>query len=147
MTYGRVIVNYIPEKQNPNRTSPTVGRDRVNYHGDCETPTVDLLTFKILLNSIISTPGANFITIDTKKIYLKKPLERSKYMRVKLSDLPADFVKKYNVQAKVTKDGYVLIKIRKRMCVLLHADILAQELLEKHLNAKGYRQSTLTPGF
>ena len=33
------------------------------------------------------------------------------------------------------------------MCGLLHAGILAQELLEKCLNAKGYRQITLTPGF
>ena len=107
VTYGRVIVNYIPEKQNPNRASLTVSRDRVTYHGDCETPTVDLLTFKILLNSIISTPGAKFITIDTKKIYLKTPLERSKYMRMKLSDLPEYFVKQYNFQEKITKDGYV----------------------------------------
>ena len=64
VTYGRVVVNYIPEKQDPNRTRLTVGRDRVNYSGYFVTPTVDLLTVKLLLNSIVSTPGANFMTID-----------------------------------------------------------------------------------
>ena len=36
-------------------------------------------------------------------------MERIKYMRIKLSNLPADFVKQYNIQAKVTKYGYVYI--------------------------------------
>ena len=73
-------------------------------------------------------------------------MERSKYIRMKLSNLPADFVKLYNLQANVTKDGYVYIKISRGMYGLLHAGILAQDLLEKCLNAKVYRQSTLTHG-
>ena len=31
-----------------------------NYPGDCRTPTADLLTVKLLLNSVISTEGARF---------------------------------------------------------------------------------------
>ena len=73
-------------------------------------------------------------------------MERRKYMRMKLSDLQNYFVKKYNLQAKVTKYGYVYIEIRKGMYSLPHAGILAQELLEKRLNEKRYIQSTLTPG-
>ena len=32
-------------------------------------------------------------------------------MRLKLSDLPEDFVNKYNLTSKVTKYGYVYIEI------------------------------------
>ena len=109
MTYVRVVVNYRPEKQDPNITRITVGGDRVNYPGYCGTPTVDILTIKLLLDSIVSTPGAKFMTIDVQFFYLNMSMEHRDYMRMKLSNLPADFVKQYNLQAKVTKYGYVYI--------------------------------------
>ena len=34
-------------------------------------------------------------------------------MKLKLSNLPADFFKHYNLNAKVTKDGYVFVEIGK----------------------------------
>ena len=71
-------------------------------------------------------------------------MERRKYMRMKHGDLPVDFVKHYNLLAKVTKDGYVYIEIHKGMYGLTHAGILDQELLLKRLNAKGYIQINLT---
>jgi hypothetical protein len=135
------------KKSDPYRTRLTVGGDRVNYPGDCGTPTVDLLTVKLLLNSVISTPNAKFMTIDIKDFYLNTPMPRYEYMRLKLSDLPEDFVKQYNLNSKVTKDGYVYIEIRRGMYGLPQSGLLAQQLLEKRLNKKGYRQSELTPGF
>ena len=33
-TYGRVCVNYRPEKEDPNRTRLTVGGNRINYPGE-----------------------------------------------------------------------------------------------------------------
>ena len=44
VTYGRVVVSYIPEKKEPNRTRLTVGGCILHYPGDCGTPTVDLNT-------------------------------------------------------------------------------------------------------
>ena len=88
ITYGRVVVNYRPEKDDSYQTRLTVGGDRVNYPGYCGTPTVDLLTVKLLLNSVVSTPGTKFITIDIKYFYLNTPMPRYEYMRLKLSDLP-----------------------------------------------------------
>jgi len=41
-----------------------MGGDLINYLGDCGTPTSDLLTVKLLLDSIVSTMGAKFMTID-----------------------------------------------------------------------------------
>ena len=40
LTYGKIVVNYRPDKTNPYRNRHTVGRDIVNYTGDCGTPTV-----------------------------------------------------------------------------------------------------------
>ncbi len=43
----------------------------VNYPDNCGTPTADLLTVKLMLNSIISTPNAKFTTtINLKDFYL-----------------------------------------------------------------------------
>jgi hypothetical protein len=54
-----------PEKiDEPNRTRLVAGGDQVHYPGDAGMPTADLLTIKLLINSIISTQGAKFMTMD-----------------------------------------------------------------------------------
>ena len=107
VTYGRIVVSFRPEKKDPNRVRLTVGGDRINYPDDVGTPTADMLTVKLLLNSVISTKGARFMTIYIKDFYLNSPMPRYEYMRLKMADLPQDFIDKYNLQAKVTPDGYV----------------------------------------
>ena len=140
--YGRVVVNYRPEKGDPYCT-------RVNlivYPGDCGTPTVDLLIVKLLLNIVISTPDAKFMTIDIKDFYLNTPMDRFGYMKLKLSELPKDFVTLYNLASKVEENGFVYLKIRRGMYGLPQSGILAQQLLEKQLNNKGYSQENFVPG-
>jgi hypothetical protein len=67
-------------------------------------------------------------------------------MRIKIKDLPKDFVTMYNLAEKATSNGYVYIKIQKGMYGPPQVGILAQELLEQRLNKHGYRQSPSTPG-
>ena len=55
---------------------------------DNGTPTADLLTVKLLLNSVISTEGARFMGIDIKNFYLNTPMDRSEYLRLKLDNFP-----------------------------------------------------------
>jgi hypothetical protein len=62
--YGCMCVNYHPEKDDPNLTCLTVGGNRVNYPGNCGMPTVDMVTVKLHLNSVISTKGAHYCTIE-----------------------------------------------------------------------------------
>ena len=76
VTYGHVVVDYQPEKSDPYRTRLTVGGNLIVYPSDCGTSTVDLLTVKLLLNSIVSTPGAKLLTIDIKDFYLNTPMGR-----------------------------------------------------------------------
>jgi hypothetical protein len=92
VTYGHVCINYHPKKDDPNRTCLTVGSSRVNFLGDCGTPTVDMVTVKLHLNSVISTKGAHYCTIDLKDFYLRTPITRPEYMCMKIKDLPEDFV-------------------------------------------------------
>ena len=66
VTYGRVVVEYCPDKSDPYRTRLTIGGDRVNYPGYCGTPKVRLTTVKLLLNSIVSAINAHFMTMDIK---------------------------------------------------------------------------------
>jgi hypothetical protein len=109
-------------------------------------PTVDMVAVKLHLNSVISTKGACYCTIDLKDFYLMTPMACPEYMRMKLKDLPAKFVELYNLTNQVNFNGYIHIKIQKGMYGLLQAGILAQELLGKRLNKHCYRQSPITPG-
>ena len=125
------MVDYRPEKTDPYRTILTLGEDRVNYPGDRGTPIVELDTVKLLLNSIVSIINAKFMTIDIKDFYLNTPMERSKYMHLKLSDLPKSEAQQYNMEAKETKGGYVHVDIKRGMYGLPQTVLIAQKLLDK----------------
>jgi hypothetical protein len=56
-TYLHICANYCPQKADPYRIRFTVGGNLVNYNGETYTPTADLTTAKLLLNSVVSTPG------------------------------------------------------------------------------------------
>ncbi len=135
-----------PEKAEPNRTRFTVGGDRINYPGEVATPTAEMLVAKILFNSVISTPGAKFMTMDISNFYLMTPLTRPEYIRIKLADIPQEIIDEYKLKSKATPDGSIHIVATKGMYGLPQAGLLANELLEKRLNERGYKQSKLVPG-
>jgi hypothetical protein len=147
ITYGQIICNYRLEKADPNQTRITVGGDRITYPGDCGTLTADMLTVKLLFNSIVSTIGAKFMTIDIKDFYLMTPMERREYFRIKLELFPEDVIDEYNLRSLVDDKGYIFCEVQRGMYGLPQAGILAQEQLEIKLNKAGYTQSKITPGF
>ena len=85
-----------PEKSDPNRTRITIGGNRITFPGDVGTPTASLELAKLIFNSVLSRPGAKFTTFDICNFYLKTPLNRPEYVRVKLSDVPDEFAQEYN---------------------------------------------------
>jgi hypothetical protein len=115
-----------------------MGGNLINYPDDCGTPTADLLSVKLLLNSIISTDNAKFMTIDIKDFYLMTPMKRYEYFRMKLDLFPQDIIDEYNLHDKVDADG------RRGMYGLPQAGIIAQQLLKERLIVAGYKQSKLT---
>ena len=147
VTYGLITTLVRPEKiDEPNRTRLVAGGDRVHYPGDAGTPTADLLTVKLLINSIISTEGAKFMTMDIKDFYLNTPMARFEYMRLRIADMPDNVIEHYQLRDKATHDGYVYCEIQKGMYGLPQAGIIAQQLLEEQLAKHGYHQSKTTPG-
>jgi hypothetical protein len=55
ITYGKIVCDYKPHKNEKERVRLTVGGDRLDYSGDVATSTADITTFKILINRTIST--------------------------------------------------------------------------------------------
>eukprot|EP00804_Cyclotella_cryptica_P006027 CCRYP_000266-RA/>CCRYP_000266-RA protein AED:0.28 eAED:0.30 QI:0/0/0/1/1/1/3/0/662 len=146
ITYGQFVCTIRPEKKEPYRTRLVVGGDRINYPGEVATPTADMLAAKILFNSVISTAAARFMTMDISNFYLNTPLQRPKYIRMKVTDIPEEIINKYKLRDLVEPDNCVYIIIILCMYGLPHAGLIANKLLEKQLNKHGYHQSKLVSG-
>ena len=75
-------------------------------------------------------PSAKFMTIDIKDFYLKTPMVRYEYFRMKLELFPEDIIEEYDLRNKVDAKGNVHCEVRRGMYGLSQAGIIAQELLE-----------------
>ena len=92
ITYGRIVVKYRPEKDDPYIVRLCVGGNIIHFPWDCGTPTVDMITVKLLLNIIVSTPNAKFMPIVIKYFYLNTPMPHYEYTRLELSDIPDNVI-------------------------------------------------------
>jgi len=124
------------------RTRLTVGSNLINFPGNKSTPTADLLTANLLINSTISTPGAVFPGIDLANFYLNTPMADPEYMRLRLDIIPEEIIVKYILRDQVDEDGGVYIEIWKGMYGLPQAGIIANQLLEKRLSEKPWKSIT-----
>jgi hypothetical protein len=144
ITYGKIFCDYKPHKKEKERVRLTVGGDRLDYSGDVATSTADIATFKILINSALSTEDAAMMMMDIKNYYLGTPLPRFEYMKMLLSRFPEEIVQKYNLSA-LAVDGWVYIEIIKGMYGLKQAGLLANQLLQTRLAPFGYYPARHTP--
>ena len=81
--------------------------------------------FKILINSIVSTPRAKCIMMDINDFYLRTPMKKPEYTRLKITDIPQEVIKHYNSMSLATPDGYAYCKITRGMYGLPQAGIIA----------------------
>jgi hypothetical protein len=88
ITYSKMVCDYKPHKKEKEHVRLTVGGDRLNYSGDVATSTADITTFKILINSTLSTEDAFMMMMDIKNYYLGTALPRFEYMKILLSCFP-----------------------------------------------------------
>jgi hypothetical protein len=82
VTYVGYVVNNRPEQEEEHRFRLMVGGDRITYEGDADTPTADLLTIKLVVNSVVSTPNAKYLTLDLKDFYLNTPIARPEFIQI-----------------------------------------------------------------
>ena len=135
-----------PQKENPRRVRITVGSDRNDYPFEVSARTADLTTVKLLLNSVISTPGARFYILDIKDYYLNTLLPRKEYMRIPINYIPKEIFDMYNLKELVYKKKWVIVEISKTMYGLKQAGLLANQELKPHLKKFGYYEAPHTPG-
>ena len=71
--------------------------------------------------------------MDILNFYLMKPLPQPEYIRVKLSDIPDEIIKEYDLKTKATKDGSVYIVANRGMYGLPQSGLLANQLLKNRI--------------
>jgi hypothetical protein len=145
ITYGKIVCDYKPHKKEKERVRLTVGGDKLDYSGDIATSTADITTFKILINSTLSTEDAAMMMMDIRNYYLGTPLPRFENMKMLLSRFPKEIVQKYNLNT-LAVNGWVYIEIRKGMYGLRQPGLIANQLLQTRLAPFGYYPARHTPG-
>jgi hypothetical protein len=116
-------------KKEKERVWLTVGGIILDYSGNVATSTADITTFKVLINSTLSTEDAAMMMMDIKDYYLSTLLPRFEYMKMRLSRFPKEIIQKYNLKA-LAVNGWVYIEmgLQKQDMRHLHARLRFKRL-------------------
>ena len=133
VTYARFCCDVRPQKEEKNFTRITVGGNRLDYDGDTSTEVSSMETFKIHINSVISTKGVRYVCADVGNFYTNSRLESPEYVRIRKRDIPQEVKNEYDVKQYIAEDGYVYCEITGAMYGLKAAGYIANKDLEKHL--------------
>ena len=115
VTCVKFVCNERPQKKEVNRMRMTAGGNRINCPGEVATPTADMMLTKILWNSVVSTEGARFMTVDLKDFCLNTPLKRCGHLKIKTTNIPNKIQDEHDLDAKATADGHVCVEVRRGM--------------------------------
>jgi hypothetical protein len=127
-TYIRIVCADRPEKTESRCVRFTVGGDQVDYPGTISTKTADLSMTKILINRVLSTPGAKYMTGDLKDFYLNTPMECYKYVRIPIDVFPDCSIAEYGLLPLV-HNGFIYAECQKGMYGLPQAGRIANDRL------------------
>jgi hypothetical protein len=145
ITYGNLVFDYRPQKEDPYRLHITAGFNLVTYESSLSVRTADLDTAKLHWNSVISTPGAKYMCLDITNFYLMACLEYCEYMRMPLTLFPEWIQIQYNMK-ELAYDGYIHLEMRQAVWGLPQAGILANKRLWQKLAPFGYFEHVNMPG-
>jgi hypothetical protein len=116
VTYARTVVAVRPQKAESNRVRITVGGNLLAYLGVTSTEAALIETTKLLINSVLSSPGARLGTIDILNFYIQNFLKDYQYMRFHISMIPQEIIDdEYNLTDIMEADGWCYVEIRKAM--------------------------------
>lgn len=144
-TYVKINCDFHPQKEDPYWVRITVGGNLVTYTGDKTTPASNITIIKSLWNSVISTNGAKYATLDIKDFYLCLKLKNYEYIFIELALLLEEVIQKYDLRNKAYK-GKVYAEVQKGMYGLPQAGLIAYNDLKQHLKPYGYYLSKIIPG-
>ena len=80
----------------------------IKYNRELTTRTADMLTPKILWNSVISTKGARYAGFNIENFYLGTPMKEYEYMRMPMKIFPKHIIHQHNLR-KHAINGYVYV--------------------------------------
>ena len=144
-TYARFVCSFCPQKPEPHCTHITVSGNLIDYPGNLSMKVADMTTFKILINSTLSTPGAKWLGLDVKNYYLGTPMDNYEYMFIPINQIPQEIIDHYNLHNIVHK-GKVYMEICCGMYGLPQARILTKKQLIRFLGSYGCSPVPHTPG-
>ena len=90
--HTKVVCEVRPHKEVPDRKRITIVGNLIIYPGGVGTPTASLELIKLILNGVLSRPGAKFACFDVKYLYLATPMESSEYARINIEYVPQEFI-------------------------------------------------------
>eukprot|EP00957_Ditylum_brightwellii_P128444 9796265-Ditylum_brightwellii.AAC.1 len=114
VTYGCIVCDICPPKEEIHCTHLMCGSDIIQYNGTVTTTTADITNAKILFNSVISTSGAKYLGLDIKDFYLNTNLDSLEFMHLPIALIPQEIIVWYNLMPLVHND-FVCIEISKGM--------------------------------
>jgi hypothetical protein len=129
VTYAQIVIDHHPQKEDPNYVRITVSGNLIDYPFELISRTANMVSSKILWNSVISTKNACFAGADIKNMYLETSRDQFEYMKILIALLPNDIIKHYQLEEKVL-NGYVYMEI-KGIYGLLQASNPSNELLKE----------------
>ena len=133
ITYTRFCCDVQLQKDDINRTSLTVGGDRLKHNGKTRTEITGLETIKIHINSTVSTKDEKYAVADIGNFYTNSKLESPEYTRIHLSLILQEIIDKYDAMKYVEIDGYVYVEVTGAMYGLSQSGRIANQDLQNHL--------------
>ena len=133
-----------PKKEN-HRTRLTVVYYPIEYPREVSTPTSDLTTMQIHVNSVISNIKSWYMFMDIRYVYLNNSMDRAEYILIQLSMIPREFINVYNLKYKV-HNGYIFARLTKVIYGLPYTEWIAHNSLVQNLSPYVYHPSIKTQG-
>ena len=96
------------------------------------------------MNAVVPTPGARFAGGDVKDFYLKTPLKRKRYGKVRSKYIPEETFRKHYLEQYIEDDGWLHFEIGKGMYGIPEAGRLANYLLRARFKKWVRRGNTYT---
>ena len=122
------------------------GGDKTHYDGDRSSHVAAMPAIKILLNSVVSTPGAKFATIDIVDFYLMHPLDRPEYVKIAANKIPQNILNRYHLHQFVDPKDFIYFKCNRTLWGLPQAGLISNKSLVKVLTNAGYVECPHTLG-
>ena len=129
IAHARIICNIRPQKKETHHTRVTIGGNLLDYEWNTKTPTADLITLKLLINSVLSTPEAKFMAVDTNFFYVETKQKNKQYMFLPAELMAKEIIKEYNLCDK-THNRKMHMQINKGIYSLKEACALANQQLQ-----------------